>query len=199
MPPPLPPQLGATLVGAAIETLKARANEELQRIASNHATVPWLAAAAYEKQSVAGGWSFDAPRAVTGNSVAEVEATLSQLEEPCKTLPLSDCTSYGFAAMVSGSRAGRNSSPEAGPPAPPTRRLGRDKRHAPVTTRRVFFHRQPASFQRDHHGLVNLLDGAQELALSLATNLGRRAYGNRNHWSRRFRTSVRKTGIEGRP
>src|SRR5438132_9780849 len=27
----------------------------------------------------------------------------------------SDCTSYGFAAMASGSRAGRNSSPEAGP------------------------------------------------------------------------------------
>jgi Cu/Ag efflux pump CusA len=24
------------------------------------------------------------------------------------------------------------------------------------------------------------------------------AYGNRNHWSRSFRTSVRKTGIEGR-
>ena len=30
-------------------------------------------------------------------------------------------------------------------------------------------------------------------------NLGRTAYGNRNHWSRSFRTSVRKTGIEGRP
>ena len=87
MSPALPPHLGATLVGAAIETLKARANEELQRIASKHATVPWLAAAAYEKQSVDGGWSFDVPRAVTGDSVAEVEATLIQLEEPCRTLP----------------------------------------------------------------------------------------------------------------
>ncbi len=29
--------------------------------------------------------------------------------------------------------------------------------------------------------------------------LGRTAYGNRNHWSRRFRASVRKAGIEGRP
>src|SRR5437870_13788554 len=87
MPPALPPHLGATLVGAAIETLKARANEELQRIASKHATVPWLAAAAYEKQSVDGGWSFDVPRAVTGDSVAEVEATLIQIEEQCRTLP----------------------------------------------------------------------------------------------------------------
>jgi NADPH:quinone reductase-like Zn-dependent oxidoreductase len=30
-------------------------------------------------------------------------------------------------------------------------------------------------------------------------SLGRIAYGNRNHWSRSFRTSVRKTGVEGRP
>src|SRR5437870_13916579 len=87
MSPALPPHLGATLVGAAIETLKARANEELQRIASKHATVPWLAAWAYEKQSVDGGWSFDVRRAVTGESVAEFEATLIEFEDPWRMLP----------------------------------------------------------------------------------------------------------------
>ena len=35
--------------------------------------------------------------------------------------------------------------------------------------------------------------------LTEKSNLERTAYGNRNHWSRSFRTSVRKTGIEGRP
>jgi hypothetical protein len=35
--------------------------------------------------------------------------------------------------------------------------------------------------------------------LTEKSKLGRTAYGNWNHWSGRFRASVRKTGIDGRP
>src|SRR5882762_6012185 len=54
-----------------------------------------------------------------------------------------------------------------------------------------------AYFQKSNS--ARLSSGKSRESLTEKSELRRRAYGNWNHWSRRFRTSVCKTGVECRP
>src|ERR1700751_2825786 len=51
---------------------------------------------------------------------------------------------------------------------------------------------------RSSKSTARVPSGKNRDRLTEKSKLGRTAYGNWNHWSRRFSTSIRKTGIEGR-